>query len=156
MEPIVSQPRHHLSGLDHPNQIPLRLGRMDPMTFPHSKFAEFTLFAAILSSTTVYAESILNPVCLTTPRVTTNWIKHSLDKAGCLSHARSTLETLNYLQDPTSDSYRSIFGSRDNSTASIRCDYDGVAFFVISYSSTLNQATESEQMQSIISHFSTN
>ena len=126
------------------------------MTFPQLKLAQLSLSAALLASTTVLAENILNPICLTTPRVTTNWIKHSLDKTGCLSLARSTLESLNYIQDLTSDSNRSIFGSRDNSTATIRCDYDGVAFFVISYSSTLNPEAEAEQMNSIISRFSTN
>ena len=63
-------------------------------------------------------------------RVTTSWIRHSLSQTDCLKHARAALTKARYFVDAGE---RSVFGLREGMTISIRCDYEGVAFFAVAY-----------------------
>ncbi|MGE8063571.1 hypothetical protein [Pseudomonas sp. NPDC089569] len=63
-------------------------------------------------------------------RVTTSWLQHSLSQTGCLEHARAALAKARYFVEPGDIS---VFGYREGMTFSIRCDYEGVAFFAVAY-----------------------
>jgi hypothetical protein len=63
-------------------------------------------------------------------RVTTSWLQHSLTQAGCLQHARAALAKARYFVEAGE---RSVYGLREGMTFSIRCDYEGVAFFAVAY-----------------------
>ncbi|MGZ9738366.1 hypothetical protein [Pseudomonas azerbaijanorientalis] len=63
-------------------------------------------------------------------RVTTSWLKHSLSQTGCLEHARAALKKARYFVEAGE---RSVYGLREGMTFSIRCDYEGVAFFAVAY-----------------------
>jgi len=63
-------------------------------------------------------------------RVTTSWLQHSLSQTGCLEHARAALTKAKYFVEAGD---RSVYGVREGMTFSIRCDYEGVAFFAVAY-----------------------
>lgn len=63
-------------------------------------------------------------------RVTTSWLQHSFSQSDCLKHARAALTKARYFVDAGD---RSVFGLREGMTFSIRCDYEGVAFFAVAY-----------------------
>ncbi|WP_152670410.1 hypothetical protein [Pseudomonas putida] len=63
-------------------------------------------------------------------RVTTSWLQHSLSQTGCLEHARAALIKARYFVEAGE---RSVYGLREGMTFSIRCDYEGVAFFAVAY-----------------------
>ncbi|WP_151214057.1 hypothetical protein [Pseudomonas fluorescens] len=63
-------------------------------------------------------------------RVTTSWLQHSLSQTGCLNHARAALTKARYFVEAGE---RSVYGLREGMTFSIRCDYEGVAFFAVAY-----------------------
>jgi hypothetical protein len=63
-------------------------------------------------------------------RLTTSWLQHSLNQTGCLEHARAALTKAGYFVEAGD---RSVFGMREGMTFSIRCDYEGVAFFAVAY-----------------------
>ena len=63
-------------------------------------------------------------------RVTTSWLQHSFNQTGCLQHARAALTKARYFVEAGE---RSVYGLREGMTFSIRCDYEGVAFFAVAY-----------------------
>jgi hypothetical protein len=63
-------------------------------------------------------------------RITTSWLQHSLSQKGCLEHARAALAKARYFVEAGE---RSVYGLREGMTFSIRCDYEGVAFFAVAY-----------------------
>lgn len=63
-------------------------------------------------------------------RITTSWLQHSLSQTGCLQRARAALTKARYFVEAGE---RSVYGLREGMTFSIRCDYEGVAFFAVAY-----------------------
>ena len=63
-------------------------------------------------------------------RVTTSWLKHPFNQTGCLEHARAALAKARYFVEAGD---RTVYGLREGMTFSIRCDYEGVAFFAVAY-----------------------
>ncbi|MFY0727244.1 hypothetical protein [Pseudomonas sp. NFX15] len=63
-------------------------------------------------------------------RITTSWLQHSLSQTGCIEHAKQALTKARYFVEAGD---RSVFGMREGMTFSIRCDYEGVAFFSVAY-----------------------
>lgn len=79
-------------------------------------------------------------------RITTSWIKHSLSQVGCLEHARAALTKARYFVDAGD---RSVFGFREGMTFSIRCDYEGVAFFAVAYRNRPSTQTQDRILNQI-------
>lgn len=84
-------------------------------------------------------------------RVTTNWVTHSLGKAGCLEHAKTILAKAQYYIDTQGP--HSVWGLSEGKTVTIRCDYEGVAFFVIAYRHRPDQETQNKLLNDLTKAF---
>lgn len=85
-----------------------------------------------------------------TVRITTNWKEHALSKVGCMEHAKAVLTQAKYFVDAGE---RSIFGLREGMTFSIRCDYEGVAFFAVAYRHRPSVETQNRIMDEVMTRF---
>jgi hypothetical protein len=79
-------------------------------------------------------------------RVTTSWLQHSFSQTGCMEHARAALTKARYFVE-TGD--RSVYGLREGMTFSIRCDYEGVAFFAVAYRNRPSTQTQDRILNQI-------
>ena len=79
-------------------------------------------------------------------RVTTSWIRHSLNQTDCLKHARAALTKARYYVDAGEVS---VFGFREGMTVSIRCDYEDVAFFAVAYRNRPSTQTQDQILNQI-------
>lgn len=85
-----------------------------------------------------------------TVRITTRWVEHAHDQDVCLATARKALGESGYFVEVTEIS---VFGLVEGRTASIRCDYKGVAFFVVAHRVRPDQATQDKIMDEIVLNF---
>ncbi|MEJ8851258.1 hypothetical protein [Variovorax rhizosphaerae] len=86
-----------------------------------------------------------------TVRVNTYWATHALGKAACLQRAKETLTKLEYFVDITE---KSVFGLKEGLTASIRCDYKGLAFFVMAFRTRPDAPTQQKLLADVTTEFS--
>lgn len=87
-----------------------------------------------------------------TVRVNTNWTVHSLGKAGCLDRAKTSLTEAHYFIDVNDE--KGVWGLMEGRTVAIRCDYEGVAFFVVAHRRRPDQATQTKIINDLVEAFS--
>lgn len=83
-------------------------------------------------------------------RIVTNWKEHSLGQAGCMQNAKAVLTQAKYFIDIGE---RSVYGLREGMTFSIRCDYEGVAFFAVAYRHRPSVETQNRIMGEVMTRF---
>jgi hypothetical protein len=128
--------------------------RVITMTQTLSLFFWFVVFVLISAGVPSRAEDLPRPPNddsdQSTIRITTAWETHSFDVKSCVQHAATSLSAGRYFVD-TRDLV--VFGLRNSMTALIRCDYPGVAFFVVAYRHRPGSEAEARIMDDIKSRF---
>ncbi len=86
-----------------------------------------------------------------TVRVNTAWTVHSLGKAGCIDRAKTRLAEAHYFIDIHDED--SVWGLVEGKTITIRCDYEGAAFFVVAHRHRPDKSTETKIIDDIVKSF---